>query len=125
MVSPAKLFRLLNELVFIFLGVLLLWVAVTGRYFFNRRATTWVGLGAFLIYWGLRTWWRTSRSPQQPSRRERAAAAVRASSLALLGAMMLGIAWLPFPWVAPLLGAAGSILLLRGMVSVVLVARIP
>jgi hypothetical protein len=120
MLDPANLFRLLNELVFLLLGPLLVWVAWTGRYFFNRRAPTWIGLGAFLIYWGLRAWWRASRPA---SRRELAPAAVRGGSLALVGAMMLGIAWLPFAWVGPLLGAAGGILIVRGLVSAVLVAR--
>ncbi len=126
MLSLAKLFRLLTESVFVLLGVLLVWVAMTGRYFFPRRAPAWIGLGAFLIYlgafliyWGLRAGWRTG---QTASPRE---SLVRGASLALVGAMMLGIAWLPFAWVAPLLGAAGAILVLRGLVTAVLVARSP
>ena len=50
---------------------------------------------------------------------------VRGTSLALLGVVMLGITWLPFAWVAPLLGVAGGILILRGSASVVLVVRLP
>ncbi len=117
MLNPAAAFRLLNELIFVLLGTLLVWVAVTGRYFFNRRAPAWIGLGAFLIYWGVRAW---ARAGGYASRGEHV---VRGSSLALVGVMMLGIAWLPFRWVAPLLGAAGSILALRGIISAVLVAR--
>jgi hypothetical protein len=123
MLSPANLFRLLNELVFILLGALLLWVARTGRYFFDRRAPLWIALGTFLIYWGLRASWRGERRPPPPARRERAITVVRGSSLALVGAMMLGIAWLPSGWVGPLLGVAGALLILRGMVSAVLVVR--
>ncbi len=119
MLSPAHLLRLLNELVFVLLGVLLVWVAATGRYFFNRRAPTWIALGAFLIYWGLRAWARAGRYASRGEHR------VRGGSLALVGAMMLGIAWLPFRWVAPLLGAAGGILVVRGLVSAMLVARSP
>jgi hypothetical protein len=37
--------------------------------------------------------------------------------------MMLGIAWLPFRWSALLLGAAGVILAVRGLVSAALAAR--
>ncbi len=117
MLSPANLFRLLNELIFVLLGALLIWVAATGRYFFNPRAPAWIALGAFLVYWGLRAWWRSGR---KSPRRE---AAVRGSSLALVGGMMLGIAWLPFGWSALLLGAAGGILAVRGLVSAALVAR--
>ncbi len=119
MLSPANLFRLLNELVFVLLGVLLVWVAATGRYFFNRRAPMWIALGAFLIYWGLRAWVRAGRYDSRGEQR------VRGGSLAVVGAMMLGIAWLPFRWVAPLLGAAGIILVARGLVSAVLIARSP
>ncbi len=122
MLSPANVFRLLNELVFVLLGVLLVWVARTGRYSFNRRAPGWIALGAFLVYWGLRAWWRDGR---QASRGEAAAAGVRGASLTLMGGMMLGIVWVPFRWTAPLLGAAGAVLMLRGLVSAVLVARTP
>jgi hypothetical protein len=117
MLSPAHLFRLLNELVFVLLGMLLLWVAATGRYFFNRRAPTWIALGAFLVYWGVRAWTRPGRYAGRGEQ------LVRGGSLALVGVMMLGIAWLPFGWVGPLLGAAGGILVVRGTVSAVLVAR--
>ena len=65
MLSPAHVFRLLNELVFVLLGVLLAGVAFTGRYSFNRRAPAWLGLGAFLIYWGLRAWWREGRPTER------------------------------------------------------------
>ncbi len=122
MLSPANVFRLLNELVFVLLGLLLMWVALTKRYSFDRRAPAWIGLGAFLVYWGLRAWWRRSR---QAVRGQAAAAAVRGASLALVGAMMLGIVWVPFRWTAPLLGAAGAILMLRGVVSALLFVRIP
>ncbi len=117
MLSPAHLFRLLNEVLFVLLGVLLAWVGVTGRYFFNRRAPAWITLGAFLILWGVHAWVRVRG---HASRGEHV---VRGGSLALVGVMMLGIAWLPFRWVTPLLAAAGSILALRGIVSAVLVAR--
>jgi hypothetical protein len=119
MLTPAHLFRLLNELIFVLLGALLVWVAVTGRYFFDRRAPTWIGLGAFLVYWGLRAWTRAGRYASSGEHR------VRGGSLALVGVMMFGIAWLPFRWVAPLLAAAGGILVVRGMLSALLVARTP
>ena len=117
MLSPAKLFRLMTEFVFVLLGVLLVWVATTGRYFFDRHAPAWIGLGAILIYWGLRAGWRTRQAGA------RGDSLVRGASLALVGAIMLGMAWLPFSWVAPLLGVAGGILVLRGLVSALLVVR--
>lgn len=125
MLSPARLFLVLNELVFVSLGALLVWVALTGRYFFDRRAWTWIGLGAVLIYWGLRTVVKAGSRPLTVGRSDRATSGVRGASLALVGLMMLGIAWLPFAWVAPLLGGAGAILIARGMLSAVLALRMP
>jgi len=120
--TAAQLFRLLIELIFVLLGVLMVLVAILQRFFFDRRSGRWIGLGIILVYLGLRTWWRASRSP---TRWEVAVAILRGGSLALVGAMMLGMAWLPFPYIAPLLGGAGGILALRGLVSAVLVARAP
>ena len=123
MLSPAKVFRLLTELIFIPLGLFLVWFATTGRLSFGflsvRRSAPWVGLGAFLIYWGVRAVLRARRSAGRSDDR------VRGAALALLGAVMLGITWLPFAGVAPLLGVAGGILILRGLASVVLVVRLP
>ena len=49
MLAPANLFRFLNELVFVLLGLLLVRVAFWGRFFWNRRSAAWIGLAAFLI----------------------------------------------------------------------------
>ena len=122
MMSAAKLLRLLVELIFVLLGSLLAWVAVTGRYFFNRRAPAWIALGAFLIYWGSRAGLRARRNV---SRAESAASAVRSASLVVVGALMLGIAGLPFPWVGRLMGLVAGTLVVRGIVSTTLFARLP
>ncbi len=117
--SQAYLFRLLNELVFVLLGALLVFIALSRRFSLPRHSIAWMGLGVFLIYWGLRIWIRSMRTqPRWPSQ-------IRAGSLALVGAVVLGIAFLPFSFAAPLLAAAGGILALRGLVSVVLFARAP
>ena len=47
----------------------------------------------------------------------------RGASLALLGIFMLAITLAPFTWGAALLGAAGGVLALRGVVMSVLVLR--
>ena len=122
MLRLANLFRLLNELVFVLLGLLLVQLALSGRFLWQRPSWAWIGLSVFLIYWGFRAWWRRGRSA---TRRQVAAAVVRASSLALVGAVMLGVVWLPFSYVPSLLATAGGILALRGLVSAVLVARSP
>jgi len=122
MLSPNKVFRLLSELVFVLLGVLLVWLAATGRFasrfLSDRHSPAWIGLGAFLIYWGLRAWWHVESLASRADNR------VRGGSLALVGALMLGIAGVPFRWVAPLLGASGGILVVRGLVSAALLARV-
>jgi len=42
-----------------------------------------------------------------------------------VGVVMLGMAWAPFDWIKPLLIAAGAILILRGLASVLLLAYSP
>jgi hypothetical protein len=94
--SPAYLFPLLNELVFVLLGALLVFIALSRRFSLPRHSIAWMGLGVILIYWGLRIWIRSMRAqPRWPS-------GVRAASLALVGAIVLGIAFLPFSLAAPL-----------------------
>lgn len=110
MVTPALLFRLLNEFVFILLGALLALMAVSGRYAVPGRSTMWIALGAFLIYWGVRAWLRPERAAPGQGR-------VRGASLILVGAMVLAMAWAPFQYVAPLLEVAGGVLVLRDLAS--------
>jgi hypothetical protein len=119
MLTHAQMFRLFNELVFVLLGLLLIVMALAGRFAHPGRSTSWIILGVILFYWGLRIWMRsTGVKPNLASR-------VRAGSLALVGAMVLAIAWLPFSYDGPLLAAAGGVLMLRGLLSFALLARSP
>ena len=117
MLSTNFLLRLFNELILLLLGGLLVWVALTGRFFHNFRSVPWLVLGAFLVYWGLRA---ATRAGRYASRWEHY---VRGGSLALVGVVMLGIAWAPFDWIKPLLIAAGAILILRSIAEAALLAR--
>ena len=117
MLTPDRMFRLLNELIFILLGCLLGWVAVSRRLFFDRRAVTWIAVSVAMILWGLRALYRPG---QWWARWEKL---TRGLSLVLVGVIMLAIAHMPFAWVAPLLGAAAALLVLRGIVSTILVFR--
>ncbi len=111
--NPAYLFGLLNEVVFVLLGALLVFIALAQRFSPPRRSLAWISLGVFLIYWGLWIWIRSVRAkPRWPS-------GVRAGSFVLVGAIVLGIAFLPFSFAPPLLAAAGGVLMLRGLVSAV------
>jgi len=117
MLSTNSVLRLFNELVLLLLGGLLVWIALVGRFFPDRRSLPWLVLGAFLVYWGLRA---ATRAGRYASRWEHY---VRGGSLALVGLVMLGIVWAPFDWIKPLLIAASAILILRGLAEAALIAR--
>ena len=55
MPSTASLFRLLNEFIVLLLGALLVLLAASHRVALPSRPGMWIGLGAALILWGLRT----------------------------------------------------------------------
>lgn len=117
-----KILRLASELVFVLLGFLLIQVAVSGKLFWNRRSVLWMGLAAFLIFRGMMAFMPRSRGSLRSRGIEHT---VRASMLGLVGLLMMGIAWLPFAWVGPLLGAAGVILVIGGISGAVLSWRSP
>jgi len=117
--DPASLLRLVIEFIFILLGALLLWVALTGRYFFDRRSWAWILLGALLVLFGARGLYRAIHSAAATEER------IRGASHALVGLSMLGVAGLPFEFVGPLLGVAGGVLIVRGLATAVLVLRAP
>ncbi len=115
--GPASMLRVVIEFIFILLGALILWVAVTGRYFFNRRSVGWIALGAALVVLGARSILRASQSGAAAEDR------IRGASHALVGLLMLSVASLPFEFVGPLLGIAGGVLMLRGAANTVIVLR--
>jgi hypothetical protein len=119
MLSPAQLFRLLNELVMFLLGAMIVVVAVSGRFFPNRHSATWLGLGAVVIVVGLRQFAATGRYATLARRLQY----LRGGSLVLVGALMLAMIGAPFAWVRPMLAAAGAVLLLRGALSAALALK--
>lgn len=120
MVTPLHLFRMINELIFVLLGALLLGLAASGRFFFDPRRPAWLVLGAVLILWGLRVWRGTGRYATAGMR---AAETIRGASLAVVGALMISLAWTSLRWTGLVLGAAGGILILRGLASAALSLR--
>jgi hypothetical protein len=120
MLSPANLFRMMTEMIFVLLGGLLVWVGLSGRFIFDPRKPAWLGLGAVLVYWGVRAWAKTERVARTA---ERTAVRVGGASLALVGLMMLGLVFVEFRWVGTVLAIAGGTLVLRGLVSAVLSLR--
>jgi hypothetical protein len=117
-----QLFRIFNEMVFILVGSLLLWVALTGRYFFDPRQPSWMVLSVVMILWGLRTWRRARRVADK---RWRGAAHVGGASLALVGALLLSLAWAPLRSAGILLAAAGGLFVLRGFLTAAMMVAKP
>jgi len=120
MLSPANLFRMMTEMIFVLLGGFLVWVGLSSRFMFDPRKPAWLGLGALLVYWGVRTWTKTKRAARTT---ERATARVGGASLALVGLIMLGLVFVEFRWVGTVLSMAGGILVLRGLIGAVLSLR--
>jgi hypothetical protein len=124
MITPANLFRMMTEFIFILLGGFLIWMGLSNRFLspvnFDPRSPAWLGLGAVLIYWGVRTWLKTSRAARTS---ERTVARVGGASLVIVGLFMLVLVFLTFRWVGLALSAAGGVLALRGLLAAVLSLR--
>ena len=54
MLTPQRLLRLVIEVIFVLLGVLVVWLALTGRILVERHRLSWMILSVALILWGLR-----------------------------------------------------------------------
>lgn len=117
MLTPERLQRLMIELIFILLGVLVVWLGLSRRIYVDRYSAAWMILSVALILWGLRAlynpgqWWLRWENW------------TRGLSLALLGALMLAISRVPFSWVGPMLAVGGAVLALRGLIGSVLIFR--
>src|SRR5271156_4094891 len=111
MLTPASLFRLLSEFILLLLGALLILLALTRRVGLPTRPAALVFLGVLFFYWGVRAWMR--REPEST----RVQTHIRAGSLVLVGLLVLGIPLLPLRYANLLLGIAGAVLVLRGLVG--------
>jgi hypothetical protein len=120
MLTPANLFRMITEFIFILLGGFLVSVGLSHRFFFDPRKPGWLLLGGVLVYWGARAFVKTARAARKA---ERTAAQIGGASLAVVGLMMLGLTFVEFRWVGVMLASAGVILALRGLLGAVLALR--
>jgi hypothetical protein len=119
MLQPLQLFRIMNEMLFVVVGGLLLWVALAGRFFFDPRTPSWLILAVVLIVWGIFTWLKARKVP---SSRSRLAMRIGGGSVTLVGLIMASLAWAPFAWGTLLLSVAGGIFVLRGLASAAILA---
>jgi hypothetical protein len=117
MLSPARLTELLTEFVFLLLGALVMWLAASGRIYFDRRGAGWLILSAGLIAWGLLALAKPGQFWAKWQKWN------RGGSLVLLGVVMLSISRVPFDWVVKLLALAGLILVARGILGSLLILR--
>ena len=117
MLTPQQVLRITIEIIFVLLGGLVVWLGLSAHILFDRRKPGWLALSIAVILWGLRAlykpvqWW--SRTEQW----------TRGLSLTLLGALMLAIARVPFPFVGPLVALAGVLLAIRGLIGATLIFR--
>jgi len=118
MLTPQRLLRLVIEIIFVLLGVLVVWLGLTGHIFFNRHKMPWLVLSVALILWGIRGIYKKPGSKPPPPEDY-----IRAVSLAVLGIVLLAISRVPFAWVGPLLACAGVVLMARGIAGTVLLLR--
>jgi hypothetical protein len=117
MPTPATLFKLLNEFIVLLLGALLMVLAYSGRLGLPGRPAAVAILGIVLVYWGVRAWIRPGPSVDRLQPR------IRAGSLILVGLLVLGIRYVRPREARLLFGAAGAVLVIRGMLGGLLFAR--
>jgi hypothetical protein len=118
--KPANLIQILSEIVMLIFGLLLVLLALSGRFVVPRQLALWITLGALMIIWGLRTWVRRGNVSQPAIR---AMQWVRSVSLVLAGAVMIAMIWMPFESARSMLAVVGGLLTVRGLACSALIAR--
>ncbi len=115
MISTDRWLRIIVELLFVFLGALVVWLGVTKHIFFDRRSLGWLAVSIVLVLWGARGLYKPAKFLSRAENWNRAA------SLILLGLVMLAMSRVPFALVAPMLAVVGVLLAVRGLVGALLV----
>ncbi|MGA2419339.1 MAG: hypothetical protein ABSG69_04600 [Candidatus Acidiferrum sp.] len=115
MLSTDRLLRVIVELLFFFLGGLVVWLGATNHIRFDRHSLGWLAVSVILVLWGARGLFKPAK---YLSRGENW---MRATSLVLLGLVMVAISRVPFEWVPRLLALVGVLLAARGLAGALLV----
>jgi hypothetical protein len=118
MPNTLHLFRLINDFIFLLLGGFLILLAVTRPVMLPARPMALVLLGVFLMYWGVRAWIK----PEPGAAKAQTIA--RAASLLLVGLLVAIIPEMPLRDSGMLLGAAGCVLVLRGLAGIFQFVRV-
>ena len=117
MLSPARLTQLVVEVIFLLLGLLVVWLGATGHINFDRRSVGWLVFSVGVAAWGLFAlgkpgqWWARLQKWN------------RGGSMLLLGLLMLAISRVSFLWVGRLLAVCGFVLIVRGVLGSVLILK--
>jgi hypothetical protein len=114
MPNTANPLRLINEFIVMLLGALLILLAVSRGVGLPSRPGALIALGLAIIYWGVRAGMRRGGEASGSLVR------VRSSSLIVVGLLVLSIPLLPLRYAAMLLGLAGCVLVLRGILGAAL-----
>jgi hypothetical protein len=117
MLRPEQLIRVVIELIFVLLGVLVIWLGLANQIFVDPRTSAWMVLSVALIAWGAYAFARPARAWQRGERW------TRGLSLILLGLVMLVITRASFAMIGKLFAVAGIILALRGILGMALILK--
>jgi hypothetical protein len=117
MLAPARLTQVVVEMIFLLLGVLVVWLGATGHINFDRRGIAWLAISVGVAAWGLLALGKPGRSADRWQKWN------RGGSMVVLGLLMLTISRVPFLWVGRLLALCGLVLVLRGALGAVLILR--
>lgn len=117
MLTPARLTQLTVELVFVLLGLLVVWLGLHDYINFNPRSVVWLAISIGVMVWGALAlarpdqWWMRWQKWN------------RGGSLIVLGLLMLAIGRVPFGLAGKFLALCGVVLILRGALGSVLILK--
>jgi hypothetical protein len=109
--------QLAVEIIFLLLGMLVVWLGLTGQIRFDRHSIGWLVISVGVVAWGFLAlgkpgqWWARWQKWN------------RGGSLILLGLVMLAMMRVPFMWVGKLLALCGLVLILRGALGSLLLLK--
>jgi hypothetical protein len=106
-----NLFRLLNEFIMLLLGGILVLLSAMHRTALPSHPGVLIVLGFTFLFWAARAWARPAPSEGQ------ALTAVRAGSLGVVGILLIAIPLLALERAELLIGVAGAVLVVRGLIG--------